>query len=168
MLKGPQLFSDSMSGENNNSQPVRFSWYEFEDADEFQPVTVRVTISAGSEADLVVDQAVYLLSMAQILDIGAPGRLPAMLSQYVAYSIVAPLDRDRQQIPAAPNLALDINSKSAALLCLPVEQWHHHDYFPVKSSDSCWIAYGAVRRTKNLKVCRHWTSSGCIHYSLVR
>jgi len=146
MLEGPKLFSGPVSAEKNTSEPVRFSWYKIEGTDEFPATTVCVTMAGGSEVEFVVDAAAYLLSMTQTLDVGTPADIPAWLSQYVAYRILTPLDREGK-LPAAPVTAdPNIHLKSPALLCLPVEQWHHHDSFPVKSSESCWIAYSVAPR----------------------
>lgn len=95
-------------------------------------------------ATLRLGDAKHFLSKAQWITTGAPGELEPQLDFYKAYEV---LDAPENE-PAKLRLTA-INGQSErvllkpAFVCLPVEESHHENSYPIHSADRCIVLYQA-------------------------
>lgn len=135
MLRGPELFSQVE--ENEPKGQLQFSWYAIDTSQIVEPKTLRVQARGGSILELLVEEPVYFLSKTQSLAEGSPEEPPAAVSHFVAYKVMdskktmAPLDSGHSENPHGV----------LAFVCLPVEEWHHDEYFQMTNRFDCWLVY---------------------------
>ena len=90
---------------------------------------------------ITIEKSVFLLSPAQRITSGPPGQIPAGLNYFRAYKIVdGSKIRQKVKLTGAFGPAERVAIK-AALLCVPVEEWHHDEHFPIKDPQACAVVY---------------------------
>lgn len=136
LLAGPRLFCEPASPAPDASELVLFSCYELQSdksAGNSRPTTWSGRISER-EQTFRLGEAKYFLSATQHLSDGPPASFPERLSHFVAYSIVG---GGSETTPTAP--ASDLSRP--AFVCIPAEEWHHDEHFPVRDPLGCWVVY---------------------------
>lgn len=144
-LIGPQLFSQAVGFNKNAIQEPKayLNWFKIaKPAEEPERVvTVRDALRGKDTQQMTIERPVYLLSPSQRLKSGSPSPIPDKLNYFMAYEI-----NDSPAIKQPVKLAgafgpEDRTATKAVLLCLPVEQWHHHQHSPVKNAQRCLVVY---------------------------
>lgn len=120
-----------------------FNWYELSPAVKIGRFRVRISPASGDgEAnEYQIEDATHFLSTTQLLGAGEPAEIPAGLGHYVAHRIVGQSGQARPLQISTDTGVAEFQLKQPAFLCLPVEEWHHDDYFPATESRACWVVY---------------------------
>lgn len=88
--------------------------------------------------------AKYFLSKAQWITTGAPGELEPKLDFYKAYEVIdAPKIEPSKLSVVAVDGQTERLLRKPAYICLPVEESHHEDRYPIHSADQCIVLYQA-------------------------
>ena len=145
LLTGPQMFSHSVGcGEKPvRSQNAYLNWYKItEPTSEPQRIlSVRDALRGNEAHQITIEDSAFLLSPAQRITTGPPSELPDGLNHLKAYKIVkGPQLSEKVELTGAFG-PKDRTAVKAAFFCVPVEQWHHHDRFPIKDSQRCMLVY---------------------------
>ena len=144
-INGPRMFSQAVGfGEpaaaNRNAY---LNWYRIT-----RPITeprrilqVRDSLHGDEVHKLAIENAAFLLSPAQKVSSGPPSEVAGRLSYFKAYDVLngRPLNRD---IELTQTLGRGNRSVlQPVFFCVPVEEWHHHDHFPIKNLENCMVVY---------------------------
>ena len=144
MLTGPRYFAATAGRDlPNSTEHGVFNWYQIKDEAEVE--TARVTVWVGSKETSAgtfrLGAPAYFLSTTQRISEGTPDPVPEGLCHFVAYRVLDGEQNQRKMTLAADAQAEEVVLKRAAFLCVPVEEWHHHEHFPVKNKASCLVVY---------------------------
>jgi len=86
--------------------------------------------------------AKYFLSKAQWITTGAPGELEPKLDFYKAYEVIdAPKQESSKLSLTGINGQSERELLKPAFVCLPVEESHHENSYPIHSADQCIVIY---------------------------
>jgi len=119
------------------------NWFAIKDA-EPQPkreVEVLDMVRGAASKRLKIGNEAFLISPSQQLTSGTPDEVPEGLDIYKAYEIHGGV---------SVGLKLDIasslgNGKATVgkplYLCIPTEEWHHDETFPVTHKNDCFVVY---------------------------
>jgi hypothetical protein len=152
LLVGPSYFCHAVG---IGSQPVArqgacFNWYKIEKPSR-QPerlLSVRSPFSGKDPFEVAIGDAACLLSPAKRLTTGPPSDASEELSYLKGYRILEGRDL-RKKV----KLTLETGSEShtitkPAFLCVPAEEWHHHEHFPVTNKDGCLLVYELLPKSQ--------------------
>jgi hypothetical protein len=147
-LTGPQFFSHSVGFKHKAVQDLRayLNWYKIvQPAKEPQRTfSVRDPLRDSNEHSVKIESSAFLLSPAQRLTTGSPSAVPDGLNYFKAYRIVdAPLISKKVKLAGTLGPE-DRTATRAIFLCMPVEQWHHHEHFPIRNVQDWLIVYELV------------------------
>ena len=144
-LRGPAFFSRAVGCMDRPAKKVRanLNWFRIDQPDE-QPVRkVEVLdIVRGSNGKMLsIGGAEFLLSPSQLITTGAPDAVPDGLDHYKAYRIV-----DAPEVEMSVQLTGSARPSQRRLgkpvyLCLPVQEWHHHEHFDASHPNDCFVVY---------------------------
>jgi hypothetical protein len=141
MLIGPTHYAATVRRDlqTTAANPV-FNWYQIKDPPESLPTRVKVWVDSADDAprDFQLGAPAYFLSTTQRISEGTPASVPEGLSHFVAYRVLNGEASQREVTPAADSKTPDV---SAAFFCIPVEEWHHHQHFPVENRATCLVVY---------------------------
>lgn len=133
-LRGPQLFSGPekvASGE----LPDYLNWYKIRKppAEPVKTLSVSDGYSEGSSFELRLGTPQYFLMPAKRIQSGPPPKIPENLNHFIAFAIENADDlKVSKAVPGKP-----------AFLCVPAEEWHHEENFPIKSPATYLMVYEA-------------------------
>ncbi len=144
-LRGPYLFGHPV---HIDSQPpaVADAFLNVYEIHNPPPAERRILSLRDPEPDAVarqitIGQAAYVLLPTQQITTGPPSPLDESLSRFKAYRIL-------QEKPARKELRVqgsygktEIMWGEPAWLCVPVEEWHHAEHFPVKDARHWMVIY---------------------------
>ena len=155
-LKGPEFFSHPVGKHEKRARDRDscLNWYRITDAksEPARRLSLRDPLHGSDSYPLRVGSAEFVLSPAQRLTSGSPSEASARLSYFKAYRIVEG-PQVNQQVEL--NDSLGPQSRQvirAALLCIPVEQWHHDDHSPIKNPKDCLVVYELQPHKHNAKM----------------
>ena len=144
-LTGPQLFSHAVGSGEKAAQDrnAYLNWYKIaQPATEPRRILVICDSLRGNKAhQITIQNSAFLLLPAQRVTTGPPSPLPDGLDHFKAYKIVNATQVSQQVKLAGTYGPADRTATKAAYLCVPVEQRHHHDHFPVKNAQDCMLIY---------------------------
>jgi hypothetical protein len=144
-LEGPVYFSRGVGAMKRavKSPQAYMNWFAIKNA-VAQPkreVDVLDMVRGASSKRLRIGNEAFLISPSQLLTSGTPDEVPAGLDVYKAYQI---------HDGTAVELKLDIDSSlgkgtakvgKPVYLCMPSEEWHHDETFPVTHPNDCFVVY---------------------------
>ncbi len=134
-LWGPRFFGHAVSVEASEAATPNayLNVYEINRpaTSEERVVTVREFTTRTVERQITIGQAAYALIPTQHITTGPPSPLDPRLDRYKAYRILK-ADPGRVEIRLTNGYGTsNIAIVEAAFLCMPVEEWHHEEHFPV-------------------------------------
>ena len=145
LLTGPKLFSQSVGigTERKQGQLAYLNWYRItKPTDEPQHVlSVRDGLSGKKTHQITIEESEFLLSPAQRITTGPPSQVPEELNHFKAYRVVNAAQLSKKLQLSGAFGGVDRTVVKVAFFCLPVEQWHHHERFPIKDSSRCMLVY---------------------------
>jgi len=144
-LEGPVYFSRGVGAMKRavKSPQAYMNWFAIKNA-VAQPrreVDVLDMVRGASSKRLRIGNEAFLISPSQLLTSGTPDEVPEGLDVYKAYQI---------HDGAAVGLKLGIDSSlgkgtatvgKPVYLCMPSEEWHHDETFPVTHPNDCFVVY---------------------------
>ena len=152
-LRGPLYWSRPIgnalhSVRTNRNPPAIMSWYTVHQADLQADRTLLLADRLSARPYKVkLAEPMYLLSPAQRVTTGDPAAIPQDLNYFLAYRIKQggrPVGEFKKLVIAnVPKREL----LSPYFVCLPVEERHHFDHFPVKAKDQLLVVYKATPRS---------------------
>ena len=144
-LKGPEFFSQPVGMQEKRPQDRDscLNWYRITNAKSApkRVLSLRDHLHGSNSYQLRLGSAEFLLSPARRLTSGSPSEASDRLSYFKAYRIIEAPQVDRQ---VELNDSFGPSGRQvvrAALLCIPVEQWHHHEHFPIQNPKDCLVVY---------------------------
>ena len=144
-LEGPQLFSHAVGfgGKAVEEQNTFLNWYKIaKPATESQrTLSVRDSLRGNEAYQITIEKSEFLLSPAQRVTSGPPGRIPAGLNYFKAYKIVGGPQIDQKVKLSGTFGPEDRMATKATFLCVPVEKSHHDERFPIKNPKACMLVY---------------------------
>ena len=153
-LRGPLYFSQPISSPASSEKPPRkppaiLNWYTVQESALESGRTLLLTdLLSARPYRVKLAEPRYLLSPAQKVTTGNPAAIPQGLNYFLAYRIEEsdqPLDEFKNRvIGKSPRRKL----LSPYLICLPVEERHHFDRFPVKAKGVLLVVYKATPRSQ--------------------
>lgn len=91
--------------------------------------------------EVVIGNAACLLSPAKRLTTGRPSDASEELSYLKRYRILEGRDlRKKVQLTLGSDSESNTVTKPA-FLCLPTDEWHHEEHFPIQNKDGCLMIY---------------------------
>ena len=144
-LRGPMALSVSHR-ETKEEAPPYLAWYKIADATNQDNGSWVLEDAANSKPYSVeLGAARFLLSPSKRLTSGTPKKEPHDLDIFKAYEIsmssCEPIEL-QQEHPLIGKLAGNAKPK---YLCMPVEESHHDEVFPIKKPDLCFVVYELIR-----------------------
>jgi hypothetical protein len=144
-LKGPVLFSHAVGfGDEAVQLPNAYlNWYKIEKpvSEPRRTLSVRDSLRGNEKVEVTVENSAFLLSPSQRVTAGPPSRVPDGLNHFKAYRIVNSPKMQRELHITGAFGPEDRVTTKAALLCVPVEQWHHDEHSTVKNPTACLMVY---------------------------
>lgn len=147
-LRGPMALSIS-NREDNEKTPPYLAWYKIADPTNDDNGSWMLEDAANSKPYPVdLGGARFLLTPAKRLTSGTPKKEPKDLDIFKAYEIskssCEPIEL-QQDHPLVGKLTGKAKPK---YLCLPVQESHHDEVFPIKNPDFCFVVYEFIRPVK--------------------
>jgi hypothetical protein len=143
LLSGPRYFAQSVADTTSEAPEPRayLNWYTIKDGSrESGTLRIRDSLRGEQSYPVTIAEAAFLLSPAQRISSGPPSPLPEGLNYMIAYRVVdAPPADPPATSPGGPRASRVAGRP--AYLCLPVEEWHHDEHFPVQDARTCLIVY---------------------------
>ncbi len=87
------------------------------------------------------ESAEYLLSPSQLITTGAPAPIPGGLDHYKAYRVVDASSLDRKIQVTDSDVSDSRRLGKPLFVCLPTQEWHHDEHFPVSHPSDCLVVY---------------------------
>ena len=143
-LVGPVRFSTTELSEGNKTTRAALSWYEISELAEQESRTVTIWRDKSEQIQIDLGRPVYLLTPAMILTSGAPEDHPVSLNNFVAFRVAAQHISISKLVEKPAGLA---NVEEALYLCLPAEEWHHEEHFPIKMPSRGFIIVSGPQST---------------------
>ena len=144
-LEGPGYFSRGVGAMKRGVKQPRayMNWFAIKDAKP-QPkreVEVLDMVRGAASKRLKIGNEVFLISPSQQLTSGAPDEVPEGLDIYKAYEI-----HGGTSVGLKLDIASSLGSGKAKVgkpiyLCMPTEEWHHDETFPVTHMKDCFVVY---------------------------
>ena len=149
-LRGPLYFSQPLGSPASSEKPPRkplaiLNWYTVQEPALETDRTLLLTDFLHARPYRVkLAEPRYLLSPAQKVTTGNPAEIPKDLNYFLAYQIA----ESGQPPDEFKNLVIGKSPRrkllSPYLVCLPVEERHHFDRFPVKTKGVLLVVYKAT------------------------
>jgi hypothetical protein len=144
-LAGPRMFSRGVEigeGDARRGQTC-MTWYEITNpaSESTRTVSVRGGLQGRDLFQVRLGPAQYLVSPAQQLTSGRPSGESDRMNHFKAYRILDDHSVDsklvfKDSLGPAARQALKITH-----LCVPAEEWHHDEHFPIRDADACLLVY---------------------------
>ncbi|MDE0865948.1 MAG: hypothetical protein OSA98_19340 [Rubripirellula sp.] len=144
-LEGPDYFSRGIGAMKRAVKIPRayMNWFAIKDATP-QPkreVDVLDMVRGASSKRLQIGNAEFLISPSQLLTSGVPDAVPEGLDIYTAYQI-----HDGGSVELKLDIESSLGKGKATVgkpiyLCMPTEEWHHDETFPVTHPNDCFVVY---------------------------
>lgn len=144
-LEGPVYFS---RGVGAMKRPVKspqafMNWFAIKDA-VAQPkreVDVLDMVRGAASKRLRIGNEAFLISPSQLLTSGTPDEVPEGLDIYKAYEI-----HDSTAVGLKLGIDSSLGKGTATVgkpvyLCMPTEEWHHDETFPITHLNDCFVVY---------------------------
>ncbi len=132
-------------------QGASFNWYGIERPTE-EPerrLSVVCSLTGDEPSKVVTGEAVCLLSPSKRLTTGRPSDASDRLNYYKGYRIVDAKPDVRREIEIRLESGPQPHELTkAAVLCVPVEEWHHHEHFPIVEEGTCLMLYEVFPRSR--------------------
>jgi hypothetical protein len=145
LLTGPKLFSQSVGigTERKQGQMAYLNWYKIaKPTDEpLRVLSVRDELTGKGIHQITIEESEYLLSPAQRIATGPPSQIPDKLNHFKAYRVGNATQVSKKLKLSGAFGGANRTVVKAAFFCLPVEEWHHHERFPIKDSSRCMLVY---------------------------
>ena len=156
ILVGPERFSHTvdLGKKAVHSQKAYHNWYKISRPinESQRSVTVRDPLRGNAAQQITVENAAFLLSPSQRVTTGPPSPVPEGLNYFKAYQIVDG-PRISQQVRLTGTFGPEERTATTAVLfCVPVDEWHHDEHFPVKNSQDCMLVYELEPHEKGLSI----------------
>ncbi len=146
LLKGPTHHSVAAALPRlEAAAEARLNWYAIAEPWQADPGIVIVSLegAGGKQVAVRLEKSVYFLSTTKKLAEGKPPPAPKALSHFVAYRI-----QDGQKLGQTGDVEVTtgaaktkVRLKDATFLCVPAEEWHHGELFPVHDRGFCMIVF---------------------------
>lgn len=131
-LRGPKLFSLPT---RKTPEPAFLNWYAIRKPQPEANKTIRLTDAfSGKEAFTVsaATPAFFVMPAQRLID-GPPADVPESLNHFLAFEIADPESLALPEpVPGKPRY-----------VCVPAEEWHHEEHFPIKDPTACLMVYEA-------------------------
>lgn len=144
-LEGPGYFSRGVGAMKREVKSPRayMNWFAIKDAKP-QPkreVEVLDMVRGAASKRLKIGNEVFLISPSQRLTSGAPDEVPEGLDIYKAYEVHGGV-----AVGLKLEIASSLGSGKATVgkpvyLCMPTQEWHHDETFPVTHLKDCFVVY---------------------------
>ena len=145
VLKGPRFFARSIGclGREEKRRPAFLNWYEITNqVDETERnIEILDLVRGGDSKALKLGNAEYYLNPAQLIRSGKPEPIPEGLDRYKAYRVVDPPIVEQRVRLTAGSETEDRTLLKPVLVCLPVREWHHDDFFSATHPRDCFVIY---------------------------
>ncbi|MEL6106457.1 MAG: hypothetical protein AAFU85_10485 [Planctomycetota bacterium] len=131
-LRGPAFVSIPMK---ESPEPAFLTWYTIRKPKSETPKRIKLRDAYSGDREFTVSTSApaFFLMPAQRLGDGPPAEVPESLNHFIAFEIADP-----------ESLALpEPTPGRPRYICLPAEEWHHEEHFPVKDSTACLMVYEA-------------------------
>ena len=137
-LRGPQFYS-APAAITADALPDFLTWYQVRKPDPEPARSIQLTDEFSGEQVFSVTLAgpAFYLIPAQSIRSGPPQEIPPTLNRFLAFQI-------QQLDPAAP---IDALPGKPAFVCLPAEEWHHDDHYPIKTDAKLLMVYETKPQT---------------------
>ena len=152
LLVGPRYFCHTV---RVGSHPIAlegscFNWYEIEkpsrQADRL--LSVRSPMNGEESFEVAIGDAACLLSPAKRLTTGPPSDASEELSYLKGYRILEGPDLHKKvELTLEPGSEFHTITKPA-FMCVPAQEWHHHEHFPVTNKDGCLLVYELLPKSQ--------------------
>ena len=149
-LRGPVYFSQPLVSPASSEKPPRkppaiLNWYTVQEpALQIDRTLLLADFLSDRPYRVKLAEPMYLLSPAQKVTTGDPAAIPQDLNYFLAYRI----EQSDQPVDAYKNLVIERPPErkllSPYLVCLPIEERHHFDHFPVKAKGVLLVVYKAT------------------------
>jgi len=142
-LRGPQFYS-SPEKPNENELPSYLNWYEIRKPKPEAGKNLKLTdeFSGRQSFDVVLGGPAFYLMPAQTIKDGPPSDTPEGLNHFIAFRIE---NVDSVTLP-------EPTPGKPAFVCVPAEEWHHADHFPIKAASTLLMVYEAASKRLDAKV----------------
>ena len=144
-LTGPNFFSRAVGCMN---RPVRkrlayLNWLSIAKprAEKRHVVSVLDMVRGGQNKQLTIGGAEFFLTPAQVISDGAPDPIPHGLDHYKAYRVLDAPAVDRSVAIVSSTGPSERKIDRPLFVCLPVQEWHHDEYFAATHSDNGFVVY---------------------------
>ena len=156
LLTGPRRFSHAVGFEQKAVQERKscLNWYQILEpsTEPRRTLTVRDALRANGAYQITIGRSAFLLSPAQRLTTGSPSPIPDTLNYFKAYEILdAPSINQKVKLSGTFGPA-ERTATKAVFLCVPVEEWHHDEHFPVKNSQDYLVVYELLPHKHTAKI----------------
>jgi hypothetical protein len=155
-LTGPQLFAHAIGFGHAAAQDraAFVNWYKIT-----KPTTaprrvlsVRDALRRSDTQQITIKDVAFVLLPAQRVTTGPPSRVPDRLNHFKAYKIL-----DATQIRHKVELKRSFGPEertvtNALFFCVPVEQRHHDEHFPIKDARNCILVYELLPVKHNVRI----------------
>lgn len=155
-LVGPEYFALAVGCFDRAAKKTKAyqQWYRIADPmpEPQRTVTVLDLVRGSENMTLSIGTAEYFLSPAQRITSGQPAPVPQGLDQYKAYRVVDP-------VSLASEIRMDDGTQQRKrqlsiplFVCVPVEEWHHDDYFASSHPRACFVVYQLDPQSDDRKI----------------
>ncbi|MEM7474284.1 MAG: hypothetical protein AAF483_04770 [Planctomycetota bacterium] len=140
-LKGPIGLSIPQSATKDKT-PAFMSWYKitYGGGDQENRLKIQDAISDKSYR-VQIGEAKYFLSVAQRIETGRPKDEDKSLDLFKAYEIKLDSKQDAKIKRSETFFGGKEATAVPAFLCVPVEESHHQETFPIKNDSRCLVVY---------------------------
>lgn len=141
-LKGPKFYSAPIR-ETPGELPSYLSWYEIRKpkAETPRSITLRDSFSGEQSFTVTLGDPAFFAMPVQTLGDGAPKQIPETLDHFIAFKIINPESVELPEpTPGKP-----------AYVCIPAEEWHHAEHFPIKRPGTLLMVYALETSPANSK-----------------
>ena len=144
-LVGPKLFSRAVQGLGEISKPKEtyLGWYEIDSDDKSLKKSVRVldALRGGSNIELTLSSAEYLLCPTQVITRGPPAEIPHGLDFYKAHRVVDGKELNVKLRIGRGDSSIECTVGKPVYVCIAANHWHHDDHTPASHPDQCFVVY---------------------------
>jgi hypothetical protein len=145
LLAGPSYFCHAVGV---GSQPVArqgacYNWYKIEKPSKQAKrlLSIRCPLRGEESFGVAIGAPSCLLAPAKRLTTGRPSDASEELSYLKGYRVLEGRDlRKKVELTLEPGSESHTVIKPA-FLCVPAQEWHHHEHFPVTKKHGCLLVY---------------------------
>ncbi len=143
-LRGPMALSISHREEKEKTPPY-LAWYRIANPTQDDNGSWTLEDAANSKPYAVdLAAASFLLTPAKRLTSGTPKKEPSDLDIFKAYEISESSCEPIELQLDHPLVGTMAGKATPKYLCMPVEESHHDEVFPIKKPDFCFVVYELI------------------------